>query len=103
MIPDQRRRADVIEAIEDSKRELIALRTEQILDFAGNAIELQGPTGRILVMSSRAQRSLDPQQIEVIERSCRIVPVDVPTIELAGGSVRCMLAGVHLTSRRSSR
>ncbi|MGB3258643.1 MAG: arginine deiminase-related protein [Ornithinimicrobium sp.] len=100
MIPDQRRRDDVIEAIEDSERALIALRTDQVLDFAGNAIELQSPTGRILVMSSRAHRSLDPDQIEVIERTCRILPVDVPTIELAGGSVRCMLAGVHLTPRR---
>lgn len=29
----------------------------------------------------------------------RIVPLEVPTIELAGGSVRCMLAGIHLTRR----
>ncbi|WP_221622902.1 arginine deiminase-related protein, partial [Burkholderia sp. Bp9017] len=26
-------------------------------------------------------------------------PLDVPTIELAGGSVRCMLAGIHLARR----
>ncbi|MGB3764300.1 MAG: arginine deiminase-related protein [Ornithinimicrobium sp.] len=103
MIPDQRRRADVVEAIEDSERALISLRTEQILDFAGNAIELQGPDGRSLVMSRRAHRSLDSDQIALIERSCRILPVDVPTIELAGGSVRCMLAGVHLTPRRITK
>jgi hypothetical protein len=24
----------------------------------------------------------------------------VPTIELSGGSVRCMIAGIHLTPRR---
>ncbi len=103
MIPDEQRRAAVVEAIEDSERELISLRTDQVLDFAGNAIELQSPQGRILVMSSRARRSLDPEQIEFLERSCRIVPVDVPTIELAGGSVRCMLAGIHLTSRRITK
>ncbi len=103
MIPDEQRRDAVIEAIEDSGRALVALRSDQILDFAGNAIELQSPDGRLLVMSSRAHRSLDAAQIEVIERSCRIVPVDVPTIELAGGSVRCMLAGIHLTPRRTPR
>ncbi len=100
MIADEARRAEVVDAIEDSGRELIALRVEQILDFAGNAIELQGPRGKILVMSTRARRSLDADHIATIERSCTILTVDVPTIELAGGSVRCMLAGIHLTPRR---
>nr|WP_256098755.1 arginine deiminase-related protein [Pseudomonas putida] len=27
---------------------------------------------------------------------CRL---DVPTIEMAGGSVRCMIAGIHLSPR----
>jgi len=27
------------------------------------------------------------------------VPLDVSAIELAGGSVRCMLAGIHLSKR----
>ena len=35
----------------------------------------------------------------MIEESCEIVSVDIPTIELAGGSVRCMIAGVHLDPR----
>jgi hypothetical protein len=28
-----------------------------------------------------------------------ILPIEVPTIELAGGSVRCMLAGIHPAAR----
>ncbi|MFC7488382.1 arginine deiminase-related protein [Knoellia sp. CPCC 206453] len=28
-----------------------------------------------------------------------MVAVDIPTIELAGGSVRCMIAGAHLDRR----
>ena len=28
------------------------------------------------------------------------VVLDVPTIEMAGGSVRCMIAGIHLSPRR---
>jgi len=102
MVTDERRRAEVVAAIEDSGRDLVALRPEQIQEFAGNAIELHSPAGHILVMSRRARECLDRGQVEVIERTCRIVTVEVPTIELAGGSVRCMLAGIHLTPRRSS-
>jgi hypothetical protein len=43
--------------------------------------------------------ALQPWQIEAIERSARLLPLHIPTIELAGGSVRCMLAGVHLSAR----
>ena len=31
--------------------------------------------------------------------SATLLPLTVPTIEYAGGSVRCMIAGVHLTPR----
>lgn len=98
MGPDARR--DEIKArLSAGGRELIDLDFDQISDFLGNAIELRGRDGRILAMSSRAEAALRPEQREVIERSCRIVAVDVPTIELSGGSVRCMIAGVHLTPR----
>ncbi|MGB6003773.1 MAG: arginine deiminase-related protein [Ornithinimicrobium sp.] len=101
MIADKGRLAEVVAAIEDSGRQLIDLRADQIHDFAGNAIELQTPSGKMLVMSARARGCLDPEQVEAIEQSAAILAVDVPTIELAGGSVRCMLAGIHLTPRRS--
>jgi hypothetical protein len=35
-------------------------------------------------------------------RSARLLPLHIPTIELAGGSVRCMLAGVHLSPRENA-
>lgn len=75
---------------------------EQIDNFAGNALELTGSNGRILVMSERGVNSLSKEQIEVIEKSAEIVPVSMPTIELSGGSVRCMLAGIHLARRFES-
>jgi hypothetical protein len=53
----------------------------------------------VLALSSRALRSLRPAQMEIIERCARLLPLEVPTIELAGGSVRCMLAGIHLAQR----
>ena len=50
-------------------------------------------------MSARAAAQLSSSQRRVIERSCRILAAAVPTIEAAGGSVRCMLAGIHLPLR----
>ena len=104
MIKDEVRRAQVRERLEVNGRVVVELTEEQIREFAGNAVELCGRTadGRrryVMAMSARAKRSLRPEQVAVIEQSCEIVAVDVPTIELAGGSVRCMIAGVHLDRR----
>lgn len=104
MIPDERRRAQVRERLTVNGRRVVELTEQQVREFAGNAVELCGrtPEGRrryIMVMSARARRSLRPDQVAVVEESCEIITVDIPTIELAGGSVRCMIAGVHLDRR----
>lgn len=93
------RRDEIAERLAEQGREVIALTTRQIADFAGNAIELHGSQGRVLALSARADRSLTPDQRAIIEKSARILPVDVSTIELEGGSVRCMIAGIHLDRR----
>jgi len=85
--------------LQESGREVISLSARQIAEFAGNAIELSGRDGRILVLSQRAYASLSEEQKGVIERSARLLPLSVPTVELAGGSVRCMIAGIHLSPR----
>jgi hypothetical protein len=87
------------ERLQESGREVIALTARQIAEFAGNAIELSGSDGRVLALSQRACDSLTGAQKAVIERSARLVPLSVPTIEMAGGSVRCMIAGIHLSPR----
>ena len=104
MIPDKARREQVRERLTVNGRQVVELTEEQVREFAGNAVELCGrtPEGRrryIMAMSGRARRSLRPDQVAAIEESCEIVAVDIPTIELAGGSVRCMIAGVHLDRR----
>lgn len=99
MIVDPIRRAEIARRLGETGREMIALSRSQISDFAGNAIELEGREGRLLVLSARAMRSLNPEQIVQIRRSTEILPLEVKTIELAGGSVRCMLAGIHLAER----
>ena len=104
MIPDEQRREQVRQRLTVNGRKVVPLTERQIREFAGNAVELCGrtPEGRrrpIMAMSERARRSLDPDQVAAVEESCEIVSVDIPTIELAGGSVRCMIAGVHLDRR----
>jgi hypothetical protein len=99
LMTNPERRAEIAERLIEPGRELIELSNQQITDFAGNAIELQGTEGRVLALSERADRSLTPAQRAIIEKSARILPVDVSTIELEGGSVRCMIAGIHLDRR----
>ena len=98
-IADFGRRAEIVERLEAPGRTVLELSHAQLRDFAGNAIELQGGDGRVLALSTRAAASLTFEQRAVIERSCSLLALDVPTIELAGGSVRCMIAGVHLEAR----
>ncbi|MEO6511085.1 MAG: arginine deiminase-related protein [Nocardioides sp.] len=104
MIEDEQRREQVRERLTVNGRAVVEITEEQVRQFAGNAVELCGrsPGGRrryIMAMSASAQRSLRPDQLAAIEESCDVVAVDIPTIELAGGSVRCMIAGVHLDRR----
>jgi hypothetical protein len=53
----------------------------------------------VLALSARALARLTADQRRCIERSAQLLPLGVPTIEMAGGSVRCMLAGIHLARR----
>lgn len=100
MITDGARRDAVRARLHETGRDIIELTAHQIGEFAGTALELSGAQGRVLALSRRAAASLTPAQRGAIERSARLLPLAVPTIEQAGGSVRCMLAGVHLARRR---
>ena len=99
IISDPDRREELRTRLTKMGQRVIALANHQINEFAGNAIELSAGNGRILAISARAAASLTKQQREDIEESARIVELSVPTIELAGGSIRCMLAGIHLARR----
>lgn len=99
MIPDATRKAHILARLQESGRDVITLTSEQIANFAGNALELSGRDGRVLALSARAVAALTQDQRTRIERSASLLPLAVPTIELAGGSVRCMLAGIHLAKR----
>jgi hypothetical protein len=98
-INNELRREEVCLRLRESGRDVIELDATQAAEFAGNALELSTPHGRVLALSTRAERCLSGEQRTRIEKSARLLPLHVPTIELAGGSVRCMLAGIHLSPR----
>ncbi|PWH07542.1 amidinotransferase [Brachybacterium endophyticum] len=96
MIRDRAERERVLARLREGGRTVVEIDESQVRSFLGNCLEVEGRDGHCLLMSATAEASLTPEQRRDIERSCRIVAVPVPTIETAGGSVRCMIAGVHL-------
>lgn len=82
--------------LEATGKEIINVDARQINEFAGNAIELHNANEKLLVLSARAAAALMNDQRNQIERYARLVPLTLPTIELAGGSARCMIATIHL-------
>ena len=94
---DEQRRA-VLERLESTGHTVIRLDFDQLDAFAGNMLEVRGKEGeRVVAMSQRAFDSLHADQVELLERNGRILTAAIDDIESsAGGSVRCMLAEVHL-------
>ncbi|MBA3668923.1 MAG: amidinotransferase [Sphingomonas sp.] len=92
-------RLRVVESIAASGRELIAVDFGQMERFACNLIELRSADGSPLIaLSTTALDALAPDQRAALERlGGRLIVVDIPTIErVGGGSVRCMIADLHL-------
>ncbi|MFN2475213.1 MAG: arginine deiminase-related protein, partial [Chthoniobacterales bacterium] len=96
MIGDEGERDGVQNLLEATDKEVIELQPQQIAEFAGNAIELHNDREKLLVLSARAAAALTDAQRATIARYARLLPLDLPTIELAGGSARCMIATIHL-------
>ena len=99
-IPDPAERARIAARLGETGRDVIEIDRGQVAEFAGNGLELTGSRGRIFSLSARALAALRPEQIAAIETSARILAIKIPTIERSGGSVRCMLAGIHLPPRQ---
>ena len=95
-IPDQAEREGLQNLLEAHGKEVIELTPAQIAEFAGNAIELHNEREKLLVLSARAAAALTAEQRRGIEQFAKLVPLSLPTIELAGGSARCMIATIHL-------
>ena len=94
----EEQRAAVVTQLRDTGHDIISLSYAQLLAFAGNMLELVNDKGeRVVAMSQRAYESLTNEQLDTLRGNGRVVTAPIDTIELsAGGSVRCMLAEIHL-------
>src|SRR5881392_1720789 len=100
MIPNKAERQQVRARLEKAGKEIVELSADQIANFAGNAIELHNKDEeKLLVLSSRADHALTEDQRKRLRRYVRLIPLELPTIELGGGSSRCMVATIHLPPR----
>jgi hypothetical protein len=100
MIPNKAERQWVRARLEKTGKEIVELTADQITNFAGNAIELQNQDGeKLLVLSTRADCALTAEQRKRLNRYARLVPLELPTIELGGGSARCIIVTIHLPPR----
>lgn len=83
----------VEQALTLAGKKCIPISRLQMKQFAGNMLELETPTGMIVVMSESARSVLTQVQLTELEKYARVVPISIPTIEeIGGGSIRCMLA-----------
>ena len=98
-IDDKKERKNVVKHIKQDGKEIINITEEQVNNFAGNMLQLDTPSGSIMVMSTQAYHSLSEDQIERISNYSRIVHSNIPVIEkYGGGSVRCMMAELFIPS-----
>ena len=104
-IPRAEQREAVLARLQDTGHEIIRLNYAQLEAFAGNMLELHSRDGdRVMALSQQAWDSLDATQREALAVNRRIVRAPIDTIEAsAGGSVRCMLAEIHLPAKGESQ
>jgi hypothetical protein len=97
IVRDDQREA-VLERLESTGHEIVSIDFDQLEAFAGNMLELRAADGvPVFAMSQRAWDSLKPEQQAGFEANGRVVTAAIDDIEdSAGGSVRCMLAEIHL-------
>ncbi len=96
-IDNAKERKNVLKHLKEDGKEVITITEEQMHEFAGNMLQVQGKNNKFLVMSARAHGSLNKDQIAKIEKHCEILSSDLHVIETCGGgSARCMMAEVFL-------
>jgi len=97
IVRDDQRDA-VMTRLRDSGHDVVSISYDQVDAFSGNMLELRSKEGdRVLAMSSQAWNSLDAEQRKALQENGKIVSSPINNIESsAGGSVRCMLAEIHL-------
>jgi hypothetical protein len=85
----------------ETGKEIIEIDPKQMKAFAGNMLQVHNAEGvRYLVMSERAEKSLNAGQKKRILAHCQIITCPLEVIEIyGGGSARCMMAEIFLPPR----
>jgi amidinotransferase family protein len=100
-ITDKSERKNLLHHLKEDKKEVINITPEQMCQYAGNMLQVQGKNSTYLVMSDTAYNALTPQQIQTIEKHTQILHSNLETIETCGGgSARCMMAEVFNPSNK---
>jgi hypothetical protein len=97
-IPREEQREAVLARLRETGHAIVSIDYAQLEAFAGNMLELRNAEGeRVMAMSRQACDSLSDEQQRALTANGRIISAPIESIESsAGGSVRCMLAEVHL-------
>ena len=97
-IQREEQREAVLASLRETGHTIVSIDYTQLEAFAGNMLELRNRDGEhVFAMSTRAWNALSEEQRRLLADKGRIVSAPIDTIESsAGGSVRCMLAEVHL-------
>jgi hypothetical protein len=96
-IPAVEERLRVLTRLERTGREVIQFSLEQLRSFVGNILQLRAGEQRFIALSRQARAALRDDQVEALGRHGELITLDARTIEAnGGGSVRCMLAELHL-------
>jgi hypothetical protein len=101
-IRDESDQDKILDALEVSRKKVIAISYEQMKHFAGNLLEVSSREGdHYIILSQTAFQALLPGQIDALSRGAELLVIDIPTIEkFGGGSVRCMVSGIHLPKKK---
>ncbi len=100
-IVDINERSRVIQRIKKTGKKLVDISRDQVSQFAGNMLEVQGEgEKKLLIMSESAFSSLTNDQLHIINIHNKIVYLGLETIEkIGGGSARCMMAEIFLPEK----
>ena len=103
-IDDKKERKNLLKHLHEDGKKIIEISEDQVNNFAGNMLQLQGTDNRsYLVMSQSALDSLRPSQVQMLEEHATLLSSPLNTIEACGGgSARCMMAEVFLPKTASN-
>jgi len=97
-ITDNIEKETVISSLKNTCKQIIDISFDQMSNFAGNMLEIKNSTGEtLIVMSKSAFDALNYEQKAILSSFGKLIYAAINTIETnGGGSVRCMIAEVHL-------